>query len=123
MQKISLILPTLNNSKNLNNFLYSVSTDEEINSMVEIIIIDQSESNRTKTICTKFNKKFTNSIIYRKSRHLGLSVNRNKGLQIATGDIIAFPDDDCIYYPDTFINGKIIFLIMKCFQRLNISKF
>lgn len=55
-------------------------------------------------------KKIDNPfIIYEKSNDLGLSLNRNFGLQFATGDIIGFPDDDCTYYPDTLEN------ILNCF--------
>ena len=101
MQKISLILPTLNNSENIFFFLNSIFKSDKIKATIEIIIIDQSKSNNTKKICLEFNQKFNNSIIYKRSKHEGISANRNIGLQIATGDIIGFPDDDCIYYPDT----------------------
>ena len=45
-------------------------------------------------------------------------MNRNFGLQMATGDIVGFPDDDCIYYPDTLNNILSFFLDpeFKCYD-------
>jgi hypothetical protein len=38
-----------------------------------------------------------------------LSRSRNSALPDATGDIIAFPDDDCVYCPDTLENAASLF--------------
>ena len=99
--KLSLILPTIERPKQLDIFLKSVIKSENGFAEIEIIIIDQSTSLAVKQICL-LNKESPNyKIIYIKSNVLGLSVNRNIGLQISTGDIIGFPDDDCSYYSDT----------------------
>jgi len=109
LKTISLILPILNNPQGLNLFLNSVYLGNTINAKIEIIIIDQSDSNEIYHVCNKYEKKDNPFIIYKKSNDLGLSLNRNFGLQFATGDIIGFPDDDCTYYPDTLEN------ILNCF--------
>ena len=41
------------------------------------------------------------NIIHVKSNTKGLSYNRNIGLEYAEGEYIAYPDDDCEYYPNT----------------------
>ncbi|MDR2669648.1 MAG: glycosyltransferase [Desulfovibrio sp.] len=38
-----------------------------------------------------------------------LSRSRNLALHETTGDIIAFPDDDCVYCPDTLENASTVF--------------
>lgn len=50
-------------------------------------------------IVAKFQDKFSIHLIRTAER--GLSKARNRGIKIAEGDIIAFPDDDCWYPPDT----------------------
>ena len=109
MKTISLILPTLNNPQSLNLFLKSVYLGKTIEAKIEIIIIDQSDSDEIKNICNMYNNKNNPFIVYKRSNNLGLSFNRNLGLQFATGDIVGFPDNDCTYYPDTLEN------ILNCF--------
>ncbi|MHB9293044.1 D-glycero-alpha-D-manno-heptose-7-phosphate kinase [Hollandina sp. SP2] len=48
-------------------------------------------------------------ITYIKSDKKGLSLNRNIGIDLCKGDIIAFPDDDCIYEIDTLKTVKDFF--------------
>jgi glycosyltransferase involved in cell wall biosynthesis len=65
----------------------------------ELIIVDQNEGDAVFKIYEKYRQYY--SIRYIKSAVKGLSYNRNIGLKQATGDIIAFPDDDCEYQPNT----------------------
>ena len=112
MKTISLILPTLNNPQGLNLFLKSVYLVNTKKVKIEIIIIDQSDSDEIYNVCNNYDKKGNPFIIYKRSNVLGLSLNRNFGIQFATGDIVGFPDDDCTYYPDTLEN------ILNCFLKV-----
>lgn len=62
---------------------------------LECIIVDQNKTNEVKNLCDLFASKLT--IKYLRTDIPGLSRARNKGLQVAEKDIIAFPDDDCEY--------------------------
>ncbi|WP_068268336.1 glycosyltransferase family 2 protein [Caviibacter abscessus] len=95
--KISLILPTLNRTDDLELFLDSLLSQTYKN--FELIVIDQNKSNEIKEIIDKYLGKI--EIKYIKSDVLGISINRNKGLFYRSGEIIGFPDDDCTYAPDT----------------------
>jgi glycosyltransferase involved in cell wall biosynthesis len=72
----------------------------------ELIIVDQNQSDMLAPVVREYSQYFIISHI--KSEKTGLSYNRNIGLAHARGDIIAFPDDDCEYKPDTldFIKTK-----------------
>lgn len=95
--KVSLILPTLNRTDDLELFLDSLvyQTYKDF----ELIVVDQNKGDEIKEILDKYLSKL--DIKYIKSPILGISVNRNKGLFYRTGDIIGFPDDDCTYAADT----------------------
>ncbi|MGD0152187.1 MAG: glycosyltransferase [Thermacetogeniaceae bacterium] len=88
--KFSLILCTINRYDELNNFLFSLNT--QIYNNFELIIVDQNSDMHVKSIIAKYNY----DIIYLKSEP-GLSKARNVALKYVSGDIIAFPDDDCEY--------------------------
>jgi glycosyltransferase involved in cell wall biosynthesis len=65
----------------------------------ELIIIDQNQDDKIYNIFLKYKDEI--NIKYIRSSKKGLSYNRNIGLKECSGDIIAFPDDDCEYCYDT----------------------
>ncbi|GHT88363.1 glycosyl transferase [Spirochaetia bacterium] len=93
----SLIVPTLNREKEFDEFCKSMIC--QTYKTFELIIVDQNENDIVDKIVNKYNNCL--KIFYIKSSKKGLSLNRNLGLKEATGDIVAFPDDDCEYKPDT----------------------
>ena len=95
--KVSLIMPTINVTEELDLFLKSLS--EQTYKDFELIAIDQNTGNEAFEIIRKYEDDF--EIKYMKSNQSGLSLNRNKGLIMMDGDIVGFPDDDCEYEKDT----------------------
>lgn len=96
MYKFSLILCTINRVDTIKEFMEQLSNQEYMN--FELIIVDQNLDDRLNVIIDSYKEKY--KIIHIKSER-GLSKARNKGLKYITGDIIAFPDDDCIYPKET----------------------
>jgi glycosyltransferase involved in cell wall biosynthesis len=92
--KFSLILATLGRTSELAMFLESLVSQGDIN--LEIIVVDQNPDDRLIPVLVPYQTLFP--IIHLRSEK-GLSKARNIGLQHVTGDIIAFPDDDCEYPP------------------------
>lgn len=100
--KISLVMPTINVTEELTLFLKSL--EEQTYKNFELIVIDQNDHNKVLEIIKNFEDKF--EIKYIKSDIKGLSLNRNKGLFVIKGEIVAFPDDDCEY--DKYTLEKVI---------------
>lgn len=98
-KKFSLIVATYGREKEVEYFLKSIENSKYDLEKVEVIIVDQNETIDLTLIVGKYSNKF--KINHIKSQKRGLSLNRNIGLKVATGDIIAFPDDDCEYLEDT----------------------
>lgn len=92
--KFSLVLATINRTEELMGFLQSLEAQTHRN--FELIIVDQNQDDRLQPIIKIYQQKYT---IYHIRTKPGLSKARNAGLNYATGDIIAFPDDDCSYPP------------------------
>jgi glycosyltransferase involved in cell wall biosynthesis len=95
--KFSLILATVNRTIELEHFLNSLTKQGKVD--LELIVVDQNQDDRLIAILVDYQNAFP--IIHLRSER-GLSKARNVGLKQSTGDILAFPDDDC-WYPDNLL--------------------
>ena len=94
--KFSLILATLNRPEFVKECLNSL--DKQSFKDFEVIVIDQSDDNKTRDIIMENN--FSINLKYEKVKIKGLSKARNVGLSIAKGEYIALVDDDARYKED-----------------------
>ena len=90
--KISLVLPTINRTSELENFLNHL--EPQTFRDFELIVVDQNDDESIQNLITKYCRTIT--IVYLTSAK-GASSGRNRGLSEITGEIIGFPDDDCWY--------------------------
>lgn len=95
----SLIVATLGRENELDAFLGSVAKQMLDLSEIQVIVVDQNTDIDLEPVINRHQKSL--HILHIRSPRRGLSHNRNLGLDIADGQIVAFPDDDCLYYPDT----------------------
>ncbi|MGG3937832.1 glycosyltransferase family 2 protein [Geobacillus stearothermophilus] len=93
--KISLVMATIGRTWEVERLLTSLEKQTYKN--FEVIIVDQNNDDRLNPIIEKFKDSF---FIKRIKSEKGLSRARNKGLKHISGDIVAFPDDDCWYPKD-----------------------
>lgn len=88
----SLILATKDRVDELERFFIHLVDQEP--AKFECIVVDQNGDNRLEPVVRRFCQQFP--IIHTRSA-VGLSKARNVGLQLARGEFLAFPDDDCWY--------------------------
>lgn len=98
MKKFSLIMATYGREKEVDSFLKTIRKSNYNLELVEIIIVDQNDKISLDEIVSKYTDL---NIKHIKSEVKGLAKNRNIGLRESSGGIVAFPDDDCEYLPDT----------------------
>ena len=94
LPKFSIIIPCYNNSKTLQRAIDSVINQDQM--VHEIIVIDDGSTDETSKIAMSYGE----GIIFLRQTNAGVSAARNRGVQIATGDWIAFLDADDVYTPD-----------------------
>ena len=99
----SLILCTVNRTKEVKEFLASLINQSYKN--FEVVVVDQNKDDRILKIIEIFP---TLTIKYLTSE-IGLSKARNIGLKNTIGDIVCFPDDDCTYPNKLLENVKDFF--------------
>lgn len=94
-------MATYGRKKEVEEFFSKLKINDYPKEKIEVIVVDQNDVIDLKPIIEKYKKDF--KIIYIKSDVKGLAKNRNIGLAKTTGDIVAFPDDDCEYNKDTLV--------------------
>ena len=87
-KKVSLIIPVYNGEQYLERCINSAIKQTYKN--IEIICINDGSTDRSVEIL----KKYNNSLIIIDSKNQGVSATRNKGIEIAKGEYIAFLDCD-----------------------------
>jgi len=102
--KISIITPCFNAEKYIEQTIKSVLNQEYPN--LEYIIIDGGSSDKTKQIVNKYKNKI-DIIISEKDK--GQYDAINKGLKLATGDVMAWLNADDVYFPWTLKTVNNIF--------------
>jgi glycosyltransferase involved in cell wall biosynthesis len=93
--KFSLIVATKNRVAELEALFQSL-VDQKYEHL-QTIVVDQNDDDRLAGLIQTYQSKL--ELLHVKSE-TGLSKARNAGLKLVSGDIIAFPDDDCLYPTD-----------------------
>ena len=89
---VSIIMPVYNSQNTIANAINSVL--KQTYSHFELIIIDDGSTDSTSTICKEIKDE---RVIYVYKENEGVSIARNAGLKIATGEYICFIDSDDSY--------------------------
>lgn len=90
---VSVIIPCFNNADMLPGAINSVLEQDYPN--IEIIVVDDGSTDESIEVLKQFNKKIT--LIQQINQ--GPAAARNKGLQAAAGEFIAFNDSDDLWLP------------------------
>jgi glycosyltransferase involved in cell wall biosynthesis len=108
---VSVVVTTKNEEKCIDNCLHSIKEQTYPQDLIEIIVIDNNSSDRTKEIASKYtNKVFdicergsSNDIINFRGAQL------NYGVYLSSGEIIFFPDADMTF--DIKLISEAVFLL------------
>lgn len=90
---ISVIIPVYNGEQFLDESITSVFLQNY--SPLEIIIIDDGSSDRSREIATSYT-----DVLYLYQENAGTAAARNRGIKMSKGDLIAFLDADDIWMPN-----------------------
>ncbi|HFU4451057.1 TPA: glycosyltransferase family 2 protein [Streptococcus suis] len=110
---ISIVIPTYNRELFLKEALESIFCQKNVR--IEIIVIDDCSTDNTETLINEISKRAPSNIcmVYQKNESKQFAhISRFRGLEIATGDIIVFMDDD-----DFYIDDSVFELVKDIFER------
>ncbi len=97
--KLSLVVASVDRVEELNDLLHGFATQPYKD--FEVILVDQNKDERLVPIVERYKARF--ALTHLRSAVRNCSNARNLGLNLAKGTIVGFPDDDCVYKPDTML--------------------
>lgn len=89
---VSIIIPSYNRDKDLNDCLLSIHSQENVT--YEVIIVDDGSTDNT---CNMVNEHFPKVTLLRNDNNYGPSFARNIGINAARGKYILFLDSDTVF--------------------------
>jgi glycosyltransferase involved in cell wall biosynthesis len=93
VKKVSVVVPTRDRDGLLKQALASIRSNEDQSLELEILVIDNGSGESTRSIADELGAR------YLRSSKPGVSAARNLGLEAATGEYVAFLDDDDEWTP------------------------
>jgi len=95
MPRLSLIICSRNRDEALGRCLDSIRGDELLAVDGELVVVDNGSTDRTADVIAAFREKANFPVKTVHEPIPGLSNARNAGLLAASGELLAFTDDDC----------------------------
>jgi len=97
---VSVVIPTCNRRAILSRCLAALA-DQTFGDFEVIVVDDCSTDNTIEMLATFSNDRPSLRLRWlRNERHLGANASRNRGIQAASGEMVAFLDSDCIAEAD-----------------------
>lgn len=96
MVKVSIVTVTLNSGKTLRDNIQSVLSQSY--PQIEYIIVDGLSQDNTVDIIKEYEDKFRGRLKWISEKDAGLYDAMNKGVKMATGDIVGFINSDDFYH-------------------------
>lgn len=98
-QQISVVICTYNRARLLREALESLSRQTIAAADFEVVVVNNNSSDETEDLVAEFVSRHKNVRLIRETRQ-GLSHARNRGWQSATGEYVAYLDDDAKAGPE-----------------------
>lgn len=103
--KLTIVTPSYNQGKFIKRTIDSVMSQKMENLELEYIVMDGGSTDETVDIL----KAYGDKILWRSEKDKGQTDAVNKGIKMASGDVIGWLNSDDIYYPKTFQSVMQIF--------------
>jgi cellulose synthase/poly-beta-1,6-N-acetylglucosamine synthase-like glycosyltransferase len=101
LPRVSVIIPVFNDADGLKQTLTALQQQNYPQDKLEIIVVDNNSIDNSDQVA--INTAGVTLVYEKEIQNAGAA--RNQGLRVATGEIIAFTDADCIPTPDWILTG------------------
>lgn len=98
--RVSVCVTTRNRADRLPRLLAALSAQTLPPTQFEVVVVDDASTDDTSRVLTDAAASSALSVaVYRNDRSAGIASARNVGWRAASGDVVAFTDDDCVPDP------------------------
>lgn len=95
---VSVITPVYNAEKVIAKTLESVFNQTYKN--IEIVLVDDCSSDNSQQVINEYRAKHPEIVYFKQPKNQGAGAARNKALELARGQYVAFLDADDLWYPE-----------------------
>lgn len=95
---VSVIIPVYNAERFIRKALDSVFA--QTYQKIQVVLVDDRSKDKSAEIIKEYGEKHPNIIYHLQEKNMGAGAARNKALELATGQYVAFLDSDDIWKPD-----------------------
>lgn len=97
----SFVIPSFNSQESIPFVLDAIEKQHLISLIKEVIIIDDCSTDRTREIIELYSRNSKLNIVYLQNQPRKYTAyTRNRGVELATGDIVCFIDSDIVIPPN-----------------------
>lgn len=96
LPSVSVIVPTRNRAESLRDTLAALAAQVYPASRMEVLVIDNESDDETEAAVAEAAAAAPFPVRFHRKHNDGPAASRNRGAEMATGDILAFTDSDCI---------------------------
>src|SRR5215210_859631 len=94
---LSIVVPVRDSGFSLDRVLAAIRASELPADMYEIIVVDDVSTDASVTVAARH----ADTVVRLRGRASGPAYARNRGAELARGDVVAFVDGDVLIRPDT----------------------
>lgn len=95
--QLSIVVPVRNGASTIDAALTAIRASRLSREDYELIVVDDGSSDRSATIAARH----ADMVVRLSGRRAGSAYARNRGAELARGDVVAFVDQDVIVRPET----------------------
>jgi glycosyltransferase involved in cell wall biosynthesis len=95
---VSVIIPTYNRADMIGRTIDSIN--RQTYASIEIVVVDDGSTDHTDEVIESLSANSKRHIVYYKKLNGGCASARNRGLELANGELIAFLDSDDTWKPN-----------------------